>query len=120
MVNVDNLELDNGLNDEAGSFSRRSLLFGLFIAPTASVDIVKYLYSGQGVNSLSTTVVLALLLWLPINPISISSVLVVVGRLESTSERVWRLAISWAGLVSAIIVGHSYLAVGVANIRQLF
>ena len=94
-------------------------LTALFVGPSASVAALLHIYAGSAASFRATLVVVALLFWLPINPISISSVLAVLSEREEWRVRSIRLAVTWAGILAGVIVGHSYLAQGIAALHSL-
>jgi len=98
---------------------RFARLAALFVAPSASVAAILQIYGASTVSFRATLVVVALLFWLPINPISISSVLAVLSEREEWRVRSVRLAITWAGVLAAAIIGHSYLAPGFLALHSL-
>ena len=112
-------EISLGGTDLLVRQGRFAYLTALFIAPAASVAAVLHLYSGASRSFVATMVTLAILFWVPVNPISASSVLAVMREKEEWPARALRLTITWAGVLAAVLIGHAYLAEGLSNLRSI-
>lgn len=98
---------------------RHALLTLYFVAPIATqAAAISYFYGGSH-GDLNTAVTTALLSWLPINPIGLYAVLRAITDPDKGAARIIRWAISWSGILVALVINHQYLLPGIGNLVAL-